>query len=269
MSLSKCAECLLLSEKYDLPWDSEYSRATANIFVLPPDRNISINTCDMGENMADWRSESRESLWMGNSSSFLVATHNTFTLIITFDDERSKMGVFYLFVSSPESRKPPVSLYLRKTIEGTSLTLFLGIGGDRYPAAVHTSTNSFFFGLGFRCNDMLSCLNATTVGLLETSPDSLAKRNIYIFFEERLSSSLPVGKDYLERRVWTVFYKSTPARKYVDYTRVLLFPTGLYDKSEFSVHIIITSDYFPCTREKRPTPYFPHRKGKGIRKIQM
>ncbi|GFN86316.1 hypothetical protein PoB_001282200 [Plakobranchus ocellatus] len=104
MSLSKCADFILFSEKYDLPWDSEYSRATSNIFVLPLDRNISVNTCDMsveGENMVYWTSESRESLWMGNSSSFMFAPHHSFTLIITFDDQKSKMGVYYLFLSSP------------------------------------------------------------------------------------------------------------------------------------------------------------------------
>ncbi|GFN89173.1 histone-lysine N-methyltransferase SETMAR [Plakobranchus ocellatus] len=225
MSLSKCADFIFFSEKYDLPWDSEYSRATANIFVLPAGRNISVNTCDMsveGENMAYWTSESRESLWMGNSSSFLLATHNNFTLIMTFDDQKSKMGVYYLFLNTKWT-KPPDFLILRETTEGEKgiNVSFISLSG-----ADHISTNSFFFGLGFRCYDMSSCTNGMEWTAVNQDSSFISEYHLYISLGERLSPPSPVGKNYLE---WhqADFHIDGPASKPEGHIRVLLFPEGM------------------------------------------
>ncbi|GFN92682.1 RNA-directed DNA polymerase from mobile element jockey-like, partial [Plakobranchus ocellatus] len=197
MSLSKCAYFILFSEKYDLPWDSEYSRATANIFVLPPGRDISVKTCDMsvdGENLAYWTSESRESLWMGNSSSFLLATYNSFRLIITFDDQRSKMGVFYLFFSSPERRKPG-NIYLREGLGGSIIkTPVTSLATD-----LHVSTNSFLFGLGFRCSLGEPCANGMEWQIFPGRFFTYFSYHRVVSLDERLLP--PVGKDYLEFRI--------------------------------------------------------------------
>ncbi|GFO06853.1 hypothetical protein PoB_003335800, partial [Plakobranchus ocellatus] len=220
MSLSKCADFILFSEKYDLPWDSDYSRATANIFVLPPGRNINVNTCDMsvkGENMAYWTSESRESLWMGNSSSFLLATHNNFRLIMTFDDQKSKMGVYYLFLSSPERRKPD-SIYL---LEGKK-------GGFEIPLSwflfldMHISANSFFFGLAFRCSDTEPCANGMKGPYFTVGSIAIYDHHPYVTLDERLLP--PLGKDYLELRM---YFEDRSASKVVEYFRLLHFPKGM------------------------------------------
>ncbi|GFO17622.1 glycerol-3-phosphate transporter isoform x1 [Plakobranchus ocellatus] len=236
MSLSKCANFILFSEKYDLPWDSDYSRATANIFVLPPGRDISVNTCDTsvdGDNLAYWISHSRESLWMGNSSSFMFAPHNRFRLIITFDDQKSKMGFFYLFFSSPERRKPG-SIYL---FEGKKarfeIPLYWFLVYD-----LHISANSFLFGLAFGCSDTEPCANAIK-GPYFTGSIAIYDDHQYVTLDERLLP--PVGKDYLELRIYV---ENRSFSTVVEYYRLLHFPKCLYDKIERSVQIIIRSDYF-------------------------
>ncbi|GFO17620.1 hypothetical protein PoB_004412500 [Plakobranchus ocellatus] len=239
MSLSKCADFILFSEKYDLPWDSEYSRATANIFVLPPGRNISVNTCDMSvkeENMAYWTSESRESLWMGNSSSFLLATHNSVRLIMTFDDQKSKMGVFYLFFSSPERRKPPGSIYLREGKKGT-----IEARVPRFVSDMHVSTNSFLIGLGFRCSPIEPCANGMKWENLPLGSMTILKYHLDVSLEERLFRRSPVGKDYLELRM---YFEDTSAGNIVEYYRLLHFPRGI-DK-----HIVNMSTDVPESGEQ-------------------
>ncbi|GFN98226.1 hypothetical protein PoB_002473200 [Plakobranchus ocellatus] len=99
--LTKCADLLLLGEFYNLTWDSAYNYSTVNFFVLPPGRKISVQTCDMsvkGENFAYWISTFRKSkeLWYDPTSIF--SSCKASTIMIMFDDQKSKIGVYSLSV---------------------------------------------------------------------------------------------------------------------------------------------------------------------------
>ncbi|GFO05096.1 hypothetical protein PoB_003160100 [Plakobranchus ocellatus] len=162
MGLTKCADYLLLGE-YKLPWDSAYPSATANFFVLPPGRKISVQKCDMsatGENMAYWISQSRESKRVWIDLPFIMSSSNAFTLMITFDNQKSMMGVYYLFLRTLDWSKAPSGLFLCETIEGgKSISEFSAPRALSRDSVMYVSTDRFSSEIAFRCDQNTVCAN--------------------------------------------------------------------------------------------------------------
>ncbi|GFO17615.1 hypothetical protein PoB_004412000 [Plakobranchus ocellatus] len=109
-------------------------------------------------------------------------------------------------------RKPPVSISLREGKKGLIEIPFSWIiGGD---TDMHVSMISRFFGLGFRCYDRALCKKGMEL------KGSWSLDNI---LGERPFHHVPVGKDYLEWRLY-FFNKDTPASEVTEYYRLLHFP---------------------------------------------
>ncbi|GFO37307.1 hypothetical protein PoB_006381200 [Plakobranchus ocellatus] len=229
MGLTKCADLLLPNEKYDLSWDSAYTPETTNFFVLPPGRKISVNTCDMslkGENMVYWSSIRRTLRLRFDQSSFFSSS-NASTIMITFDDQKSMMGVYYLFPKTLDWNKAPDGMFLREKVdwEKERFKIYVPRALSRDPV-MYTSTNSFSFDRVFRCDQNTVCSNAISWTAAHQERKDVFIVEIKVTPEYRTSSLLVSEKGYLEWRV-SFLEEITFANNRGKYYRLLLFPEGM------------------------------------------
>ncbi|GFO22849.1 hypothetical protein PoB_004935400, partial [Plakobranchus ocellatus] len=237
MGLTKCADLLLFREIHNLPWDSSYRPETANFFVLPPGRKISVNTCDMslkGENMAYWTSQSGESIRLWHDMSSVISSSTASTLMITFDNQKSMMGVYYMLIKTLDWRKTPRTIVLREMLEVEKDIKKFKIPAPRTlnrDYVMYVFKNNASSDIGCRCNQKTICTNGMDCTVAHQEGKDVFIVEINVKLVDRLSLQFPLKKDYLEWRV--SFVDAKFAGKIKKYYRLLFFPKGVHRNAKY------------------------------------